>query len=455
MRIGCFVVLAEDVDHRGGERVDVPVGVDVAGGLDRGVAEQLLDGLQVARQASRTRWPAVWRFFCGTGRAGRSTACGQIIGLSSVVGMGIRDRMVKGATRLGTSAAEAATSRAQRVGSGFKALRAILADEDQPTDVETFLLTLIKSVRDDEPSEQRTRRNVYEDARSRRRRLGMVSFGAGPLVGVATHIVDLYCDIATFCDLVDVYGLGLGRREIAAHMLVMWAIVEPLGDAEAVMDGTGDRTIAAIMAETLRDGAAAHLPANSTKRAVAKALWDARTFLGDARSAAGTGSVGGVVLAGHHTKQFIKKAERQLDIQQKPPRAIEGPSLWARGLRLGHGDVQAAIAAYSQATDAGEQPQQLRAALRHAEQLELRGMHEAAEAAYKLAGESDEADVKAAAWRGIASYLMMRGAMSEGLAALQTIVETRNPRGDAPRASQHRNVQRGCSRRSGGRSCRL
>jgi tetratricopeptide (TPR) repeat protein len=112
----------------------------------------------------------------------------------------------------------------------------------------------------------------------------------------------------------------------------------------------------------------------------------------------------------------------------------EGSSLWLRGLRLEReGDVRGAIAAYSQATDAGEQPQELRTILRHAEQLEQRGMHEAAEAAYERASESDETDIKAAAWRGIASYLIMRGAVSEGLAALQVIVETGDPE-ETPRA---------------------
>lgn len=228
--------------------------------------------------------------------------------------------MVLGATRLGTSAVEVAASRAQQVGSGFHGLRTLLIDEEQPTNVETFLMALIKAVRDDEPRQGRTRRDVYEDARSRRRRLGLVSFGAGPLVGVATHVVDLYCDVATFCDLVDIHEFDLSEREIAAHMLVMWTIVEPLDEAKAVMAGTGERTIAAIMADTLRDGAAAHLPANQTKRAAAKALWNARALLSDARNAAGAGSVGGVVFAGHHTKQFIKKAEDQLSPQQMHPR---------------------------------------------------------------------------------------------------------------------------------------
>jgi hypothetical protein len=41
--------------------------------------------------------------------------------------------------------------------------------------------------------------------------------------------------------------------------------------------------------------------------------------------------------------------------------------------------------------------------------------------------------LRAAAWRGIASYLMMRGQVDEGFAALQVIVETADPV-EAPRA---------------------
>jgi tetratricopeptide (TPR) repeat protein len=112
----------------------------------------------------------------------------------------------------------------------------------------------------------------------------------------------------------------------------------------------------------------------------------------------------------------------------------ETSSLWNQGLRLEQaGDTAGALSAYSQATDAGEQPQQIRAVLRHAEQLEQRGMHEVAEAAYRLASESDESDVRAAAWRGIANYLIMSGALHEGLAALQVIVETRDSE-ETPRA---------------------
>src|SRR5262245_42079613 len=42
-----LLVLGEHVEHRFGELVDVPIGVDVAGRLDRRVPEKPLHGLQV------------------------------------------------------------------------------------------------------------------------------------------------------------------------------------------------------------------------------------------------------------------------------------------------------------------------------------------------------------------------------------------------------------------------
>jgi hypothetical protein len=60
LRIGRFVVFGggEHVRHCRCELVDVLVGVDVACRLDGGVAEELLDGLEVAGGVE-SRWPAV------------------------------------------------------------------------------------------------------------------------------------------------------------------------------------------------------------------------------------------------------------------------------------------------------------------------------------------------------------------------------------------------------------
>jgi hypothetical protein len=78
---------------------------------------------------------------------------------------------------------------------------------------------MVVAVRSDEHEDDRSSRDVYKVARSRRRRLGPMSLGAGPFAGVATQAVDLYTEIATFCDVAALHGHRLSDQEIAAHML--------------------------------------------------------------------------------------------------------------------------------------------------------------------------------------------------------------------------------------------
>lgn len=112
----------------------------------------------------------------------------------------------------------------------------------------------------------------------------------------------------------------------------------------------------------------------------------------------------------------------------------QNESLWSRGLRLERqGDVAGAIAAYGLAADSGEEPREARAILRYAEILEARGLHGPAEEAFIQASGSNENDVKAGAWRGVAAGLMMRGEVDAALAALERVVETRDPV-ESPRA---------------------
>lgn len=88
---------------------------------------------------------------------------------------------------------------------------------------------------------------------------------------------------------------------------------------------------------------------------------------------------------------------------------MENESLWDWGLRLEReGDAQAAVSAYAQATDTGEEPPELRAVLRYAEQLEMRGDGAAAEAAFRRATEATESDIAAPAWRGVASVVLRK-----------------------------------------------
>jgi hypothetical protein len=227
--------------------------------------------------------------------------------------MQIRGRLGAGASLLvGGNALKVAS---ERTSEAFRGLRALLSeDDDQSHSIEYFLVALVRAVRADEQLDDRSARDVLEAARRRRRRLGLASFGAGPLVGVATQLTDLYCETATVCDLVDLHELGIDEHQIAAHMLVLWAIVDDVGQARAVIDGTGDSTVGQILTDRVMDHAAPYVPERLTKLGAIKALWNARGLVGDARRAAGKGSVGGVVFAGHRTKRLIKQAERQLGV---------------------------------------------------------------------------------------------------------------------------------------------
>jgi tetratricopeptide (TPR) repeat protein len=66
-------------------------------------------------------------------------------------------------------------------------------------------------------------------------------------------------------------------------------------------------------------------------------------------------------------------------------------------------------------------------------QLNALGQREGTEEAFRQAGEAPLPDVKAAAWRGIASYLVTDGRMADAIGALQVIVEIGDPEG-RPRA---------------------
>jgi hypothetical protein len=229
--------------------------------------------------------------------------------------MTIRNKLTTRAAELGAAAAEAAVARGQHASSRYRGLRTVFKDEEPPVKIESVLAALVAAVRADEHDEGRSDRDVFRAARSRRRRLGLLSFGAGPLVGEATQIVDLYCETAIVCDLADLHSIDLTERQIAAHMLVLWNLTESLGQAEAIMAGAGTQSLGSIVTGRIRGGVTAHLPDKPTKRAAIQALWGMRHVVDDARAVA-AGSVGGVVFTGHRTKQIIEKIELQLGIRQ-------------------------------------------------------------------------------------------------------------------------------------------
>lgn len=225
--------------------------------------------------------------------------------------MGWRDRLEENATRLGESARKAAVSAPVEAGERLRGIRAMLSEEDgQSLSVERFLLTLVRAVRDDEQGEERIAREVYVTARKRRRRLGLMSFGTGPFMGVANQFADLYSETATVCDVAALHGLNLSDEQISAHMLVLWGVVDDHDAAQRAM--AGEPPVATILAKKLYERAAEQLPEKPTKRSVTKALWDVRGAVGDARKSATTGAVRTVAFTGHRTKKLIKSAEAQL-----------------------------------------------------------------------------------------------------------------------------------------------
>ncbi len=229
--------------------------------------------------------------------------------------MALRDKLVARAAELGATAADAAVERARDMGARYRGMQAVFDDDGQPVSIEQVLAALVAGVKADEHEEDRSARDVFRVARRRRRRLGLLSFGAGPLAGVANCIVDLYCETATVCDLADVHSLSLTEHDVAAHMLVLWEIVDDIDEARAVMKGAGAQSLASIIGGRVQDGVVAHIPHGLSKRAAFRALADARHLMSDARAVAGDGSVRGVLFTGRKTKKLIKNAELQLGVR--------------------------------------------------------------------------------------------------------------------------------------------
>jgi hypothetical protein len=236
-----------------------------------------------------------------------------------------RSRLEESVDRLGDGARKvAASAPAKLAGERFRGLRAMFDGATEETiAVEGFLLALVRSVRDDEEEdEERDRRDLYVAARKRRRRLAMAAFGAGPLVGVANQLADLYCETAVVCDLDELQDLGLSDEEIGAHMLVLWGVAVRYETALQAMGG--DPPVAALLREVLMERAGEKVPEELTTRSTIKALWDVRGVLGDARDKVTGGAFSSVAFTGRRTKKVIERAEEQLGMEAEPRRRLFG-----------------------------------------------------------------------------------------------------------------------------------
>jgi hypothetical protein len=205
-----------------------------------------------------------------------------------------------------------------QVADAYRGFRALLADDEKVLSIEAYLLALVGAVRKDERDDEESRREVYVTARKRRRRLGLITFGAGPLAGVASRLADLYCEAAVICDVADHYDLNLSDEQIAAHLLVLWSIADDFAQADHAMRGSS--SVAGIFQVKLVERSGIELPEEMTKTAIAKVLWefhqlDIRDTVVGAKKAAGGQPIRSVAFTGHRTKKVMKKAEKQLGVR--------------------------------------------------------------------------------------------------------------------------------------------
>ena len=239
--------------------------------------------------------------------------------------VGWKDRIAATADRAGDLARDAVDSApvqkvresapVQSVTDGYAGLKVLLIDEDQrEVVIERALLRLVATARSDD-DEELTDRDVEKAAKRRFKRARRTALLAGPAVGTANQVVDLYCETATVVDLDRLHRLGLSDERIAAHMLVLWNIAPDLAVAEDAMHGTG-LSVATLLSKRLGEDVASRMPDERTRTAVVKAIWNARGVAGDVRERVmGKRNITGTMFAGKRVKELIARAEAGLGVR--------------------------------------------------------------------------------------------------------------------------------------------
>lgn len=238
--------------------------------------------------------------------------------------VGWKDRIAataERATDLARDAADSAPAKkvldsapVQSVSDSYSGLKALLSDDEQREFVvERALLRLVATVRDDD-DETLSDKDVEKAAKKRFKRARRTALLAGPAVGTANQVVDLYCETATVVDLDVLHGLGLTDEEIAAHMLVLWNIAPDVTVAHAAMLGTGP-SVSALLSRRLGVEVASRMPDEKSRTAVIKAIWNARGAADDVREKImGKRNITGTMFAGTRVKEFIARAEAALGV---------------------------------------------------------------------------------------------------------------------------------------------
>ncbi len=216
------------------------------------------------------------------------------------------------AARAATSAREAIEARSGTAGPRLVAL--LRMDDDEPITVEGLVLVLVDAVHSDDEASELSDRDVYKAAKRRYRRLGTVALPSGPIGG---YVVNLYCEAATLCDIVELRAVPLSEEEIAAHLLVLWGAMPDTTSATAAIDGSGPSVLTTF---ALRAKDRMGLPASGppTKRQVIATLWRSRDAVSSVRDVDAPG-VRESLFPGGRVKEFIAAAHGQLDAHAPSP----------------------------------------------------------------------------------------------------------------------------------------
>jgi hypothetical protein len=209
--------------------------------------------------------------------------------------MGLRDRITTGISDVGDRLKEEVAE--------------FVAGPDGASSVEGFILGIVRSARDEEDGET-SAKHVRKEAKKRRRRLGLASFAAGPLAGIAGEVTDLYTETATVCDVVELHALPLSDAQIGGHMLALWGFIDDPVAAAAALDGSGV-PIAALLAVTVN----ARYQAAETVPAKIKVIWENRDVMSGVREQATSGAFSRVLRAGRDSKDVIERAEIALGVR--------------------------------------------------------------------------------------------------------------------------------------------
>jgi hypothetical protein len=203
----------------------------------------------------------------------------------------------------------------ERVAERLGGLRLLLDhDQDGSLSLERFLLLLIRTSRNGK-SPPHSERELIRFASRRRRYLGTRCTAAGPFMGVATKLIDLYCETALVCEVAELHQLDLGDQEIAAHMLLLWGVTDDRGQARAAVDPARPGTIAGLVIGRARDELASESTQGIDALSAAKALWSMRGSVAQVARPTGAQSIRGWLLARRRAKRFVKHAQRQLGLR--------------------------------------------------------------------------------------------------------------------------------------------